>query len=126
MSGERDWAESCWDVYHSLSYPRARQPHRCVACHETIRPRDVYVRTFVVCEGEPSVWQHCLRCNALLRALSDVGAEDVDIRLNCGHTWEEQFGPCPESVARLAFLTADEAQVEIVRLTFEVQKGSAP
>jgi len=113
MSGEEDWGDQC-EVYSSVTWPRARMPHRCAACHETIRRRDVYVRTFIVCDGEPNVYRHCLRCAAILDALDRAGAEAVDIRLNCGHIWDEHYGPPPDALARLAFLTPDEAQRELL------------
>jgi hypothetical protein len=44
--------------------------------------------------------------NALFRA----GADTVQWDLNCGARWEDNFGELPDDVARLAFLTPDEAQ----------------
>lgn len=109
MSGEESWDEvdtCCCRV----TYPRARHEHRCLACKETIRVGDRYARTFTVVDGDASSYKHCLRCDAILLALDKAGAEAVDVRLSCGHSWEENFGPCPEQIARLAFVTRDEAQ----------------
>ena len=43
-----------------------------------------------------------------------AGAETVQWDLNCGASWDEEFGPVPDEVARLAFLTPDEAQAALV------------
>jgi hypothetical protein len=101
------------------TYPRARKEHRCDACRETIRVGDRYARTFIVWEGEPETWFHCARCNALFKGISGRHrelrtGEGVQFDLDCGHSWQEIFDeePPPE-IARLAFLTPDEAQKEL-------------
>jgi len=106
----------------SSTTQRARKEHRCCACRETIRVGDLYRRTFVVYEREPETFKHCLRCTAMFDAIIraqrgadlDYWERGVAWRLDCGHDWQEMFDddPPPE-VARLAFLTPDEAQREL-------------
>ncbi len=99
----------------------ARKEHKCCACHETIRVGDKYEYFFLVYEGDPDYFKRCLRCKAiydeLVSRLNTRGAdweEWVDFSLNCGHSWEEvQDEPCPDHIARLAFLTPDEIQREL-------------
>lgn len=101
---------------------RARKEHRCDACRETIRVGDSYINEFTVYDGNSDTTKRCLRCDAMLDAIQsrmidadiDPHEEGVDRALNCGHTWNEDFREePPEEVARLAFLTRDEAQAEL-------------
>lgn len=89
---------------------RARKQHRCYACREAIRPGDRYHEWVSKQEGELDTARHCARCYLLMEALWASGAEAVDWSLDCGVSYEEVFGPIPEHVARLAFMTPDEAQ----------------
>ena len=57
---------------------RARKPHRCSACDETIRVGDVYKRTGTLFEGKWETERHCLRCWALLEALWFDGDSPVE------------------------------------------------
>ena len=92
---------------------RARKPHRCCACGETIRVGDVYCRTGTLFEGKWTTNRHCLRCWAILDALwfdgdSPVETGDaVEWTLDCGEEWEDP----PEYVAQLAFLLPHEMQI---------------
>jgi hypothetical protein len=102
-----------FDVYPNNRIQRARVEHKCGACREPIRRGDMYSYTFAVFDGSPEAIKRCARCELLYRALVPIQPEDTacDPELNCGHTWEENFGdPPPEHVARLAFVTPDEAQ----------------
>lgn len=106
-----DEADEYFSVYNERRV-RARKPHVCCACKETIRTRDVYVRTFTVFEGVGESYKHCLRCNAMLDAIAkraEYGAA-IAFKLDCGELWSNNFGPVPDGVARLAFLTPDEQQ----------------
>lgn len=89
---------------------RARKEHACYACGETIRPGDRYLRTAQKDDGVFYDFHHCLRCSAIMDALIEAGADSVQYNLNCGTRYEDAFGPIPDSVARLAFMTPDEAQ----------------
>jgi hypothetical protein len=88
----------------------ARKPHYCFACRETIRSADRYHFVVQNYDGELSTFKHCLRCWTMIREILDAGALSVQWNLDCGLDWEEAFGPLPEHVATLAFLTPDEAQ----------------
>jgi len=88
---------------------RARKPHSCFACGEEIRPGDRYHFTIQIYDGF-SMFKHCARCWAILDAILAAGAETVQWDLDCGERWEDNFGPLPEHIAALAFLTPDEAQ----------------
>lgn len=98
---------------------RAKKQHLCCACAETIRVGDQYEYFFLVYEREPDWFHRCLRCKAIYDELVDRcekrGEYDewVDFGLKCGHSWEEvQDEPCPDHIARLAFMTKDEIQAE--------------
>jgi len=88
----------------------ARKPHLCLACRETIRPGDRYHFVVQNYDGELSTFKHCARCWMIIDALFAAGADSVQWDLDCGQRWEDNFGPLPENLAALAFLTPDEAQ----------------
>ncbi len=110
MSVEADG--SC--TVHRTRIVKARKKHSCVACRETIRKGDRYRYTFQVFDGDSSSFRHCLRCNAMISAIDREQTDPdhtTDAELNCGHTWEDVFEePPPEEVARLAFMSRDDAQ----------------
>lgn len=112
-----DLADGEWEVFDERSV-KARKQHTCVACNDPIQPGHRYVRTFTIHDGNVGGWKHCLRCAAIYSALKESVERDVwvDESLNCGETWESAFG-CdpPEELARLAFLTPAEAQVELAK-----------
>jgi hypothetical protein len=98
---------SCW----SETWRRARKPHRCRACDETIRRGDRYHYSSGVWDGRPDSFAHCARCWAIYLALQAElePGEGIDLDLDCGETWQSAFGEePPEAVARLAFLLPDE------------------
>lgn len=108
--------EAC-DVYR-VEIRKARKEHRCMACKETIRVGDRYASVHIVFEGEASTVKRCARCETIHRAIQaqwrSKGAYEMwpAERLDCGETWEDEHGdPPPPEIARLAFLTADEAQL---------------
>lgn len=99
------------DVQHTIRV-KARKAHKCCACAETIGIGHFYIKTFVAYDGHGETYKHCLRCNAMVEALFKVvePCTAIDWTLNCGERWEDHFGPVPDGVARLAFLTPEEAQ----------------
>src|SRR5579872_1590933 len=102
---------------------RARKEHECSACKETIRRGDLYSYTFSVFEGSAQdALRRCARCEIIYRSLINLHSEHgihsgVHPELDCGHSFREIFSedPPPE-LARLAFLTASEAQAELAEL----------
>lgn len=99
----------CASVYDEETR-KARKPHKCGACREAIPPGQVYHRTFIVFDGEPEVFLRCARCQVIYEHLSkrirDEGAyeEFCDLRLNCGHTYEDRWQEAPPAwLAALAF-----------------------
>lgn len=100
----------------------ARKEHKCSACRETIRPGDLYSYNFFVLEGSNSTVKRCLRCETIYSEISKRldGDSVPDERLQCGHSWEENFNePPPDEIARLAFMTKDEIQAEFRKAAAE-------
>lgn len=95
---------------------RAKKARRCGACREAIDAGDLYHRSAFLYAGEWEVINRCARCEAMFRFLAPLvrarDSEDVcDSRLNCGHTWQDNFeGEPPVAIQALAFLTKEEAQ----------------
>lgn len=112
-----------YNAVESYTERRARKVHECSCCDEPIRVGDVYVTIFVVYDGDPRTYKHCLRCHAVFQAAAkrhqDLHTgESVRFDLGCGHDWRETFDEDPpETVAKLAFMTADELQAELRQTT---------
>lgn len=101
-----------YDVYAEL-FPRARKAHTCSACKETICVGHRYARVCIIFDGSTETVKRCIRCQRIHEHLRSIAPGEMwpDERLDCGEEYEEHWGgPPPEEVARLAFLTADEAQ----------------
>ena len=81
------------------AFRRARKQHECFAHY-----------TAIIYDGFEA-FKHCLRCWAIGNAILEAGGESCQYDLHCGVSWEEAFGgPPPDEIARLAFLTREEAQ----------------
>lgn len=93
------------DVYHRR-FRKARKPHRCYACRETIRAEDYYQYTSGVFDGRGFDYKHCIRCSRTLNLLDEITGEPADIDLNCGQVYD---GDNKELIS-MAFLTPDEGQ----------------
>ena len=104
-----DLDDSATDI--DRRWQRARKPHRCGACGETIRVGDRYHIAVSIQDGDFSSFQHCARCWWMVEELWAAGVEAVQWDLNCGETWDAR--DVPDEVAELAFLTLDEAQAQI-------------
>ena len=109
------------DYYTSYEelLPRARKEHECDACDAKIRKGDRYARIFIRdSEGDASTVKRCLRCQRIHEHLRKLGSPDnmwPAERLDCGEEYEEHWGaPPPDELAKLAFMTDDEAQRELV------------
>lgn len=105
----------CDDYYDEMcavwneTHPRARTPHRCHTCKETIAPGVRYRRTATLHDGAWQRWKHCMRCAAILDALrvklDAFGTDTLDMA--CGEVWESP----PEHVAALAFALPGDPEV---------------
>ena len=90
--------------------PKARRPHKCHACGETIPVGTVYSRTFYVFDGDAHTTKRCPRCqliyehlSARIRSEGDV-EEFCDAELKCGHEYTERWREEPSAaLAALAF-----------------------
>jgi hypothetical protein len=105
--------EDTYDVYDETGR-KARKPHVCHACRESIKTGHRYARVFIVYEGLERTIIRCLRCQKMHEALRKRGLKSglwPDEKLNCGEEYREHWGedPPPE-LLKLAFITQDEAQ----------------
>lgn len=99
---------------------RAKKEHRCSACSAAIQPGHRYFYVFTIWEGSHRTYKRCVRCQRMHEALRAIclketfGEEWPNEALDCGHEFKERWGhDPPEWLARLAFLTDDEAQKEL-------------
>jgi len=114
MSHEVD---ECYTSYEE-TFPRARKEHTCGACGDRIPGGHRYARVFIreSADGDCYTVKRCLRCQHIHEHLRmiDPGSQWPDEELDCGEEYESHWGvPPPDSIARLAFLTPDEAQREL-------------
>lgn len=111
--------------FHCDEWRVSRKEHRCSGCDETIRKGDTYHHCKGLWDGYFAEYKHCGRCWAMLEHLFARAArgDGVDLGLDCGHTWDENFGaPPPEWIASLAFMSPEEIR-ELARK--KVQYGVA-
>ena len=95
---------------------KARLAHVCAACQEPIAKGHRYCSVFILFEGRASRVKRCLRCQAIHEHLRELGEGETwpAERLDCGEEYEEDWGgPPPEEIAKLAFISADEAQEQL-------------
>ncbi len=92
---------------------RARKPHTCDACAETIPAGRRYYRVFVLFDGRAETVKRCARCQRIHEHLRELAPGDLwpDERLACGETYEGEWGcePPPE-IAALAFALPGELE----------------
>jgi|1185.fasta_scaffold09525_1 hypothetical protein len=118
-----------WDS----SVRRSKIVRSCCACCQPIAIGALYHRTAYLYDGDWEVIERCARCEAMYRILRPLvhkmflGDEVCDDRLNCGHTWRDNFGEEPPvEVQALAFLSPEEAQVLLEKpLGFEWARKTA-
>lgn len=102
------------DVYR-VEWRRARKDHKCEACRETIMPKHQYTITTIVCDGGIETIKRCAKCQTIHRHLESLcRAAGNDYypaeRLDCGLKYEDEWGPLPDEIAALAFMSQEEAQ----------------
>lgn len=115
-------SHSC-DEYYTLyneTSRRARKPHACDACRETIPPRAVYWRVFTVFDGDATLYVRCSRCQAIhlhLREKCAASGSDMwpDERLACGLKYEDEWGELPEEIEALAFALPGDSIAQVSR-----------
>jgi hypothetical protein len=111
MSHSVDETYAVYDERHV----RARKPHRCDACEETIERGHRYWRIGIVWDGARTV-RRCERCQAMhqhLRTLCLGSYDDMwpDERLRCGTDYRREWDRDPPAeIAALAFATPEEMQ----------------
>ncbi|MCC7541953.1 MAG: hypothetical protein IT379_37380 [Deltaproteobacteria bacterium] len=96
---------------YSEKVRRARKEHRCSACCETISPGQHYTYVSFVVERTAESLKRCTRCEALYRHLRELGRGEglqPDMALNCGLSYEEEWGELPGHIAALAFVLPGE------------------
>lgn len=107
--------DETYDVYDER-VRRAAKPHTCCACRETIEPGHRYYVIGVVFDGSAESYKRCLKCQTTHEHLRGLAPGELwpDEKLNCGEEYTEHWG-CepPPDIARLAFMTQAEAQVEL-------------
>lgn len=100
-----DASDGPWDIYDE-TWRRARKPHGCHACGETIPVGVKYVRLFTLADGAKHSTKRCARCQAIhlhLRKLCRPVGRWPEEQLDCGETYEDEWGECPPEIAALAF-----------------------
>ncbi len=102
-------SQSCdetYDVYQEVER-KARKEHRCSACQEVIPKGRRYFAISMVFDGSAESLKRCFRCQSLHLHLRD-NCESFDRlwpdeRLNCGQSYEAEWGELPADIAALAF-----------------------
>lgn len=93
---------------------RARKHHMCGACKRRIQPGELYRRMDFRHEGSYMRVKRCGACETTYRHLVDRCWNSpyelaVDMELNCGKSYENEWGEVPPEIARLPFLAGAEA-----------------
>lgn len=106
--------DDTYDVYDERRV-KARKPHTCQACGDTIQPGHRYARVGIVFRGSAETIKRCLRCQTLHAHLRERCRGDnrswPDEHLAGGETYEDEWGqPPPPEVAALAFKTGADLQ----------------
>jgi predicted RNA-binding Zn-ribbon protein involved in translation (DUF1610 family) len=97
--------DETYAIYDEREF-RANKPHVCDACGVEIRKRDRYTRVFMLFDGSKEHLKRCARCQLLhehLRGLCEPGEEWPAERLDCGLSYESEWGAAPDWIAALAF-----------------------
>lgn len=112
---------SCDEVYrvYRENIRKAIKTHRCDACKEEIPRGSEYANVGIVCSEGAETIKRCARCQALHLHLRDNCAKSdgfetmwPDERLNCGETYEDEWGEVPNEIAALAFALPGEVPLK--------------
>jgi hypothetical protein len=103
--------EEVYSVYNE-TVRKARKTHSCAACRSPILPRHYYASVFIVFEGKAETVKRCGSCQTThlhLRELGDKHGMWPDEKLNCGKSYDGEWGEePPEEIAALPFLSSEE------------------
>lgn len=94
----------------------ARKRHSCTACSEPIERGQRYVRFKALFDKRWDLVRRCARCELIYRHLcSLLGESNLDVApaLDCGLSYEDEWGAQPDAVARLAFVNSADVQGEL-------------
>lgn len=121
------YCDETYDVYHERP-TRARKPHVCAACKETIAVGRRYMSVRTVFDGLAQTIKRCMRCQSIhehLRTLDHDGELWPDERLNCGEEYKAHWGvEPPEYIAAMAFaLPAEVDSVEAIQRGLRALNG---
>lgn len=98
--------DETYELYVESTVRRARRPHVCSACKETIPVGSTYTNVFIVFQNEPERLKRCGRCQKIHLHLRSLGDSETwpDERLNCGESYRTHWGEDPPAdIAALAF-----------------------
>lgn len=102
-------ADETYAVY-SETVVTARKRHECDACERAIPKGARYCRVATIYDGSVSSYKRCGACQATHEHLRALDLETwPDEQLGCGLAYEDEWGAVPDEVARLPFLTDEEA-----------------
>ncbi len=107
-----EYCEEYCDLYQEKTI-KARKPHVCDACKLAIGKGSFYRRAVTIWEGTAETTKRCGACQVTFSHLVELCRRQNEgyspqARLDCGKSYEEEWGPCPDEIARLAFLTEEE------------------
>jgi hypothetical protein len=110
MSYHIDDCEPC--DYHKSKIRKARKQHKCTACGRAIKPGHYY--RYVTGKFDDHVYtvKRCGACERTYQHLQKVGDGELipDENLDCGLDYQEEHRqPPPPEIAKLPFLSDDEA-----------------
>lgn len=91
---------------------RAAKEHRCGACDEPIAKGHRYYVVTWVFDGSAGGVKRCLRCQRVHEHLRSLAPFEMwpEERLDCGESYEDEWGECPPEIAELAFKTGADLQ----------------
>jgi len=102
--------DETYEVY-SETNRRAVKQHQCSACAEPIPAGHRYYDIRIVFDGVVRV-KRCLRCQAIHEHLRTKAPGETwpAERLDCGESYEEDWGECPPEIEALAFKSGADLQ----------------
>jgi len=95
------------DEYYAVYNEKVRtanKEHNCSACLEKIHKGDCYTYVSIVFDGTAWSVKRCARCQAIHEHLRALGTDSwPKERLDCGQSYEDEWGECPPEIEKLAF-----------------------